>query len=115
MPPKTSYVKSGEVSVAYQVLGDGPPDLVYVWGWLSHLDFMWSDPTITSFIRRLADIPRLIIFDKGAPGPSDTVGPAPTSEWGRGNTRAVMAARRSGEAATLGLSRGASNAARCPR
>ena len=50
MPPKTTYAKSGDVNVAYQVLGEGPPDLIYVWGWLSHLDFMWTDPTITSFV-----------------------------------------------------------------
>jgi hypothetical protein len=43
--PKTSYAKSGDVNVAYQVLGDGPLDLVYVWGWISHLDFQWMDPT----------------------------------------------------------------------
>jgi hypothetical protein len=57
--PRTSYAKSGDVNIAYQVLGEGPIDLVYVWGWLSHLDFQWTDPTIASFLRRLASFCRL--------------------------------------------------------
>jgi pimeloyl-ACP methyl ester carboxylesterase len=76
--PRTSYAKSGDVNIAYQVLGEGPIDLVYVWGWLSHLDFQWTDPTIASFLRRLASFCRLIMFDKRGVGLSDPVGSAPT-------------------------------------
>ena len=66
--PRTRYAKSGDVNVAYQVLGEGPIDLVYVWGWLSHLDFQWTDPTVTSILRRLASFSRLIMFDKRGTG-----------------------------------------------
>jgi pimeloyl-ACP methyl ester carboxylesterase len=111
MPPKTTYAKSGDVNVAYQVVGEGPPDLVYVWGWLSHLDFMWTDPTITSFMRRLADFTRLIVFDKRGTGLSDPVGAAPTFEARMDDIRAVMDAAGSERAALLGFSEGAALAA----
>jgi pimeloyl-ACP methyl ester carboxylesterase len=111
MPPKTSYAQSGEVSVAYQVLGDGPPDLVYVWGWLSHLDFMWTDPTVTSFMRRLADFTRLIVFDKRGTGLSDPIGETPTFEERIDDIRAVMDAAGSERAALIGFSEGSAMAA----
>ena len=106
-PPKTSYAKSGDVNVAYQVLGEGPIDLVYVWGWLSHLDFQWMDPTVTSFLRRLAGFSRLIMFDKRGTGLSDPVGSAPTYEERMDDIRAVMDAVGSERAALLGFSEGA--------
>src|SRR5438445_4082106 len=105
--PKTSYAKSGDVNVAYQVLGDGPLDLVYVWGWLSHLDFQWTEPTLTSFLRRLASFSRLIMFDKRGTGLSDPVGAAPTFEERMDDVRAVMDAVGSERAALLGFSEGA--------
>jgi pimeloyl-ACP methyl ester carboxylesterase len=105
--PKTSYTKSGDVNVAYQVLGEGPPDLVYVWGWLSHLDFQWTDPTIASFLRRLASFSRLIMFDKRGMGLSDPVGSAPTFEERMDDIRAVLDAVGSERAALLGFSEGA--------
>jgi class 3 adenylate cyclase len=106
-PPKTSYAKSGDVNVAYQVLGEGPIDLVYVWGWLSHLDFQWMDPTVTSFLRRLASFSRLIMFDKRGTGLSDPVGSAPTFEERMDDIRVVMDAVGSERAALLGFSEGA--------
>src|SRR5919109_1646457 len=106
-PPKTSYAKSGDVNVAYQVLGEGPIDLVYVWGWLSHLDFQWMDPTVTSFLRRLAGFSRLIMFDKRGTGLSDPVGSAPTFEERMDDIRAVLDAVGSERAALLGFSEGA--------
>ena len=105
--PKTSYAKSGDVNVAYQVLGDGPLDLVYVWGWISHLDFQWMDPTVTSFLRRLASFSRLIMFDKRGTGLSDPVGSAPGFEERMDDIRAVMDAVGSERAALLGFSEGA--------
>lgn len=104
--PETSYAKSGEVNVAYQVLGDGPLDLVYVWGWLSHLDFQWTEPTLASFLRRLASFSRLIMFDKRGTGLSDPVGSTPTFEERMDDIRAVMDAVGSERAALLGFSEG---------
>lgn len=105
--PQTRYAKSGEVNVAYQVLGEGPIDLVYVWGWISHLDFQWTDPTIASFLRRLASFSRLIMFDKRGIGLSDPVGATPTFEERMDDIRAVMDAVGSERAALLGFSEGA--------
>jgi class 3 adenylate cyclase len=105
--PATRYAKSGDVNVAYQVLGEGPIDLVYVWGWISHLDFQWTDPTIASFLRRLASFCRLIMFDKRGIGLSDPVGATPTFEERMDDIRAVMDAVGSERAALLGFSEGA--------
>jgi len=52
--PETRYAKSGDVNVAYQVLGDGPLDLVMAWGWIQHLDFQWMNPTIARSIKPAA-------------------------------------------------------------
>jgi class 3 adenylate cyclase len=104
--PKTSYAKSGDVNVAYQVLGEGPPDLVYVWGWLSHLDFQWTNPTVASFLRRLASFSRLINFDKRGTGLSDPVDSAVTFDDRMDDIRAVMDAAGSDRAALLGFSEG---------
>jgi class 3 adenylate cyclase len=104
--PKTSYAKSGDVNVAYQVLGEGVIDLVYVWGWASHLDFQWTDPTLASFLRRLASFSRLIMFDKRGTGLSDPVGSTPTFDERMDDIRAVMDAVGSERAALLGFSEG---------
>jgi pimeloyl-ACP methyl ester carboxylesterase len=104
--PKTNYAKSGDLNIAYQVLGEGPPDLVYVWGWLSHLDFQWTDPTVSSFLDRLASFSRLIMFDKRGTGLSDPVGTAPTLEERMDDILAVMDAVGSERAALLGFSEG---------
>ncbi len=104
--PQTRYAKSGDVNVAYQVVGEGPIDLVYVWGWLSHLDFQWTDPTVTSFLRRLASFSRLIMFDKRGTGLSDPVAGAPGFDERMDDVRAVMDAVGSERAALLGFSEG---------
>src|SRR5687768_15543670 len=105
-PPRTHYAKSGDVHVAYQVMGEGPIDLIYVWGWLSHLDFQWTEPTLTSFLRRLASFSRLIMFDKRGTGLSDPVAGAPTFDERMDDIRAVMDAVGSERAALLGFSEG---------
>ena len=64
MQPKTRYAKSGEVNIAFQVLGDAPRDLVFVMGWLSNLDEFWTEPSYERFLRRLGSFSRLIMFDK---------------------------------------------------
>ena len=73
MVPRTQYARSGKVNIAYQVIGEGPLDLVFVPGWVSHLELAWEDPERASFLRRLASFSRLIIFDKRGTGLSDRV------------------------------------------
>ena len=106
MPPQTHYAKSGDVNIAYQVVGDGPLDLVFVPGFVSHLDLQWADPRIARFLDKLASFSRLILFDKRGTGLSDPVAaPAPLEER-MDDVRAVMDAAGSERAALLGLSEG---------
>jgi pimeloyl-ACP methyl ester carboxylesterase len=70
---ETRYTRSGDVSIAYQVVGDGPFDLVYVPGWVSSIELMWDEPDYAAFLERLASFSRLIIFDKRGTGLSDPV------------------------------------------
>lgn len=102
------YAKSGNVHIAYQVLGDGPLDLVVVPGWISHIEHLWDDPKYASFLRRLAAFSRLIVFDKRGTGLSDRVAPTelPTLEQRMDDVRAVMDAANSKKAALLGVSEG---------
>ncbi len=111
MQPKTRYARSGELNIAYQVVGDGPIDLVFTFGWASHLDFQWTDPTLTRFLRRLAQFARVIVFDKRGVGLSDPIGRASTLEERMDDIRAVMDAVRSERAALLGYSEGGAMAA----
>jgi pimeloyl-ACP methyl ester carboxylesterase len=71
--PTTRYARSGELNVAYQVLGSGPPDLVYIPGWVTNIEVMWEDPNLAGFMRRLSSFSRLITFDKRGIGLSDPV------------------------------------------
>lgn len=105
-PPPTRYAKSGDVSIAYQVLGDGPIDLVFVMGWVSHLDYFWREPAFARFLTRLASFSRLILFDKRGTGLSDRVSELPTLEQRMDDVRAVMEAVGSHRAALLGVSEG---------
>src|SRR5438477_9979195 len=73
MPPETRYAKSGDVNIAYQVVGDGPTDLVYVPGWVSNVELIWEKPKPTRFLERLASFSRLILFDKRGTGMSARV------------------------------------------
>ena len=105
-PPPTRYARSGDVSIAYQVLGDGPIDLVFVMGWVSHLDYFWREPSFARFLTRLASFSRLILFDKRGTGLSDRVTDLPTLEQRMDDVRAVMEAVGSERAALLGVSEG---------
>ena len=78
--PKTSYARNGDVNIAYQVVGEGPRDVVFVPGFISHLDLWWTLPDTTAFLRRLASFSRLILFDKRGTGLSDPVPGVPTLE-----------------------------------
>ena len=112
MQPTTRYARSGSVSIAYQVVGDGPRDLVFVGGWVSHLESGWDEPLLARFRRRLASFSRLILFDKRGTGMSDRVPDAnlPTLEQRMDDVRAVMDAADSERAALFGQSEGASMA-----
>jgi class 3 adenylate cyclase len=105
-PPETRYAKSGDVSIAYQVVGDGPIDLVLVPGFVSHLDVDWDHPWHARFLRRLASFSRLIRFDKRGTGLSDRPGGLPDLETRMDDVRAVMDAANSERAALFGYSEG---------
>ncbi|HEY8548847.1 MAG TPA: alpha/beta fold hydrolase [Vicinamibacterales bacterium] len=105
-PPETRYARSGDVNIAYQVLGDGPFDLVFVMGWVSHLEYFWREPSFARFLRRLASFSRLILFDKRGTGLSDRVTVLPSLEQRIDDVRAVMEAVGSRQAALLGVSEG---------
>ncbi len=104
--PETRYARSGELDIAYQVVGEGPFDLVFVPGFISHLDLQWVSPLAHEFFERLASFSRLILFDKRGTGLSDPVaGPAPLEER-MDDLRAVMDAAGSERAAIVGVSEG---------
>ena len=100
------YARSGDVNLAYQVVGEGPIDLVLVLGWVSHLAYVWELPAMAGFLNRLASFSRLIIFDKRGCGMSDRVHPLPTLEQRMDDVRAVMDAAGSKKAALIGISEG---------
>ncbi len=110
MPPETRYAKSGEVHIAYQVVGEGPFDLVYVPGWVSNVEVLWQHPKATRYLERLASFSRLILFDKRGTGMSDRVAnnELPTLEQRMDDVRAVLDAAGSENAALLGHSEGGS-------
>jgi pimeloyl-ACP methyl ester carboxylesterase len=68
MQPVTKYAQSGDVNIAYQAIGQGPPDLVLVHGRVSNVDETWTEASLSNLQTRLASFSRLIIFDKRAPG-----------------------------------------------
>jgi len=107
-PPETRYAKSGDVSIAYQVVGDGPFDLVFVPGFVSNVDLDWADPGRAAFLKRLVSFSRLIRFDKRGTGLSDRVPGAPSLEVRMDDIRAVMDAAGSERAVLFGLADGGS-------
>ena len=100
------YARSGDVNIAYQVVGDGPIDLVVVLGWVSHLAYVWEEPSVARFLERLASFSRLILLDKRGTGMSDRVHPLPSLEQRMDDVRAVMDAAGSQRAALFGISEG---------
>jgi pimeloyl-ACP methyl ester carboxylesterase len=105
VPPQTRYARSGDVNIAYQVVGDGPRDLVLVPGWVSNIEVFWEHPTAASFLSRLASFCRLILFDKRGTGLSDRVD-IPGIETRMDDVRAVMDAAKSERAVLFGYSEG---------
>jgi pimeloyl-ACP methyl ester carboxylesterase/DNA-binding SARP family transcriptional activator len=101
-PPQTRFARNGDTTIAYQVLGDGPLDVVFAHAWFSHMEIGWEEPRYAGFLRRLAQRRRLIIFDRRGMGMSDaapaTVGLRDRAE----DIRAVMDAAGSSRAVVFG-------------
>ena len=104
--PETRYARSGEISIAYQVLGEGPRDLILVPGIVSHVEFFHELPGYTDFLRGLAAFARVIVFDKRGNGLSDRVVGTPSLEERMDDIRAVMEAAGSERASLFGVSEG---------
>jgi class 3 adenylate cyclase/pimeloyl-ACP methyl ester carboxylesterase len=107
MGPETRYALSDDVHIAYQVVGDGPFDLVFVPGFVTHMELQWQLPGMAAFLGDLGSFSRLIRFDKRGTGMSDPVSGAPSLETRMDDVRAVMDAIGSRRAAFYGLSEGA--------
>ncbi|MBI3161535.1 MAG: adenylate/guanylate cyclase domain-containing protein [Chloroflexi bacterium] len=104
--PETRFAQSGDISIAYQIVGGGPLDLVVVPGFVSHLEQAWEEPAYARFLQRLASFSRLILFDKRATGLSERITGIPTLEQRMDDVRAVMDAAGSQRAALFGISEG---------
>src|SRR5215831_19286675 len=87
---ETAYAQSGGVSIAYQIAGEGQVDLVFVPGWVSHIEYAWEEPSLAPFLERLASFSRLIFMDRRGTGLSDPVERLPTLEERMDDLRAVM-------------------------
>jgi pimeloyl-ACP methyl ester carboxylesterase/DNA-binding CsgD family transcriptional regulator len=107
MKPDTRYVESGGLSIAYQVVGDGPLDLVFIPSFVSNLELAWDWPPLAAFYLAFTAFSRLILFDKRGTGLSDRVKRLPTTDERMDDLRAVMDATGSERAAIVGLSEGA--------
>lgn len=106
-PPETRYARSGDFSIAFQVLGDGPIDLVFVPGFVSNLELTWDWPALAAFYRAFTSFARVILFDKRGTGLSDRVRLMPTTEERMDDLRAVMDASDCERGAVVGVSEGA--------
>jgi len=108
MKPQTQYTQSGRINIAYQVIGSGPIDIVYIPGWVSNIDLMWDCPPLVKFFHGLSSIARVILFDKRGTGLSDRVSDLSPLEDRMDDIRAVMDAVGSKRAALFGHSEGGS-------
>jgi pimeloyl-ACP methyl ester carboxylesterase len=104
--PETRYAKGPGGNIAYQVVGDGPMDLVVIQGWMSHVDLMWGDPGWVTFVSQLASFARVILYDKRGTGLSDPIDAIPTLEDRVDDLRAVLDAAGSDRTAIFGFSEG---------
>jgi class 3 adenylate cyclase len=100
--PETHYAHSGDVSLAYQVVGDGPVDLVLVPTWFNNVDLLWEEPSVSRFFERLVSFSRLVLFDRRGTGLSDPVDEPPGLEDQMDDVIAVMDAARVERAAVMG-------------
>ena len=106
--PRTQYTKAGDLNIAYQVFGTGTIDLVYIPGWVSNIDWMWSCPELVSFLQELGKIARVILFDKRGTGLSDRTVEFSSLEERMEDIKAVMNASGSERAVLFGHSEGGS-------
>ena len=106
MEARTRYADFDGVSIAYQVHGDGPLDLVFVPGFVSHVELFWDDPLTAGFLRRLASFARVVIWDKRGQGLSDRTGRPPMLEDSMDDLEAVLAAAGCERPAIFGVSEG---------
>jgi pimeloyl-ACP methyl ester carboxylesterase len=104
--PRTQYAKCGGLNIAYQVIGEGPLDVIFVPGWVSNIDFAWTSPRLAHVFERLSSFARLILFDKRGTGLSDRNVGFPTLEDRMEDVHAVMDAAGSRRAALIGTSEG---------
>jgi len=104
--PSTHYVKSDDVHIAYQVVGEGPFDLLFVPGFVSNVETIWQSPEQSAFFRRLASFSRLILFDKRGTGMSDRSSQIFTLEQRMHDVQAILDAVGSKRAALFGISEG---------
>lgn len=100
------YARSGDVHIAYRILGDGPRDIVMIPGTLSHLEFLWATPAFEHLLKRLTTFARVILFDKRGQGLSDRVVAEQTLEERIDDVRVVMDAADSKRATMYGWSEG---------
>jgi class 3 adenylate cyclase/pimeloyl-ACP methyl ester carboxylesterase len=98
------YARRGDICIAYQAIGDGPVDIILGAGLVSHLDLVWADPYATAFLRELASIGRLLLFDKPGTGLSDPVAGLPTVQQRADDFLAVLDAAGSRRAVVIGYS-----------
>jgi pimeloyl-ACP methyl ester carboxylesterase len=110
--PRTRYTKAGGVNIAYQVVGDGPVDLLFSQGWATHLELAWEIPSMARFLQSLASFSRLIVFDKRGTGLSDRFSPhaLPTLEERMTDLQTVMDAAGSERPVLFGTLGGAAMA-----
>ncbi|HYV68264.1 MAG TPA: adenylate/guanylate cyclase domain-containing protein [Myxococcales bacterium] len=108
MQPETQFARGRDGDLAYQVVGDGPLDLVFIPSWLTNVDAMWEEPSLAGFLRRVATFSRMLCFDKRGSGVSDPVPLAavPTLEQWMADVATVMDAAHVERAALLGSAEG---------
>jgi class 3 adenylate cyclase len=104
--PETSYALSGDVNIAYQMMGDGPVDIICIPGFVSHIEFLHEFPGYTAALRRLSKFARVVTFDKRGQGLSDRISGAPSLEERMDDVRAIMDAIGSRRAVLFGFSEG---------
>ena len=108
MKPKTHYTKCDQFNIAYQVVGQGPVDIIYIPGWVSNIDMMWAEPRLAAFLTRLTLFARLILFDKRGTGLSDRTDEYSTMDERMADIKAVMDATQSQKAFLFSHSEGGS-------
>ena len=111
MAPVTTYAHSGELHIAYQTVGDAPRDLLWVPSWISQVEHYWDEPSIARYFNRLAEMRRLIMFDRRGSGLSDPVSDPPALEEQMDDILAVLDAAGSERAAVYALLEGGALAA----